>query len=171
MNVKMIEPPADHTADALTEPGRRSWYAGLSARLLALTVAFIMLCEVLILAPSVGRFRVQYFAMKLEAAHLTLTALKAAEMVDADLQRRLLNQAGVLGMTVIRPGMPARTLGPDMPAKALENLFVPFSGSARSGGSGLGLPISREAIRAQGGDLFLKETAASGTVLASRLMT
>ncbi|MDG2320057.1 MAG: hypothetical protein P8L79_07360 [Rhodospirillaceae bacterium] len=54
----MIEPPADHTADALTEPGRRSWYDGLSARLLALTVAFIMLCEALIFAPSIGRFRV-----------------------------------------------------------------------------------------------------------------
>jgi len=92
VNVKMIEPPADHTADALTEPGRRSWYAGLSARLLALTVTFIMLCEVLIFAPSIGRFRVQYFEMKLEAAHLTLATLEAAEMVDADLQRRLLNK-------------------------------------------------------------------------------
>lgn len=92
-------------------------FSGLSARLLWLTVAFIMLCEILIFAPSIARFRVQYLEMKLDAAHLTLTALEAAEMVDADLQRRLLNQAGVLGMTVIRPGMPARTLGPDMPAR------------------------------------------------------
>ncbi len=93
------------------------WLSGLSARLLWLTIAFIMLCEVLIFAPSIGRFRVQYLEMKLEAAHLTLTALEAADMVDPELQRRLLNQAGVLGMTVIRPGMPARTLGPDMPAR------------------------------------------------------
>ena len=96
---------------------KRAWFSGLSARLLWLTIAFIMLCEVLIFAPSIGRFRVQYLEMKLEAAHLTLTALEAAEMVDPELQRRLLNQAGVLGMTVIRPGMPARTLGPDMPAR------------------------------------------------------
>ena len=92
-------------------------FFGLSARLLWLTVAFVMLCEVFIFAPSIARFRVQYLEMKLDAAHLTLTALEAAEMVDPDLQRRLLNQAGVLGMTVIRPGMPARTLGPDMPAR------------------------------------------------------
>lgn len=97
--------------------GPRGFFLGLSARLLLFTIAFIMLCEVLIFAPSVGNFRLQYLDMKLDAAHLTLTALEAAEMVDPDLQRRLLNQAGVLGMTVIRPGMPARTLGPDMPSR------------------------------------------------------
>jgi signal transduction histidine kinase len=93
------------------------FFTGLSARLLWLTIAFIMLCEVFIFAPSIARYRVQYLEMKLDAAHLTLTALEAAKMVDPELQRRLLNQAGVLGMTVIRPGMPARTLGPDMPAR------------------------------------------------------
>lgn len=97
--------------------GRDVFFTGLSARLLWLTIAFIMLCEVFIFAPSIARFRVQYLEMKLDAAHLTLTALEAAKMVDPDLQRRLLNQASVLGMTVIRPGMPARTLGPDMPAR------------------------------------------------------
>lgn len=96
---------------------RGVFFTGLSARLLWLTVAFIMLCEVFIFAPSIARYRIQYLEMKLDAAHLTLTALEAAKMVDPDLQRRLLNQAGVLGMTVIRPGMPARTLGPDMPAR------------------------------------------------------
>lgn len=100
-----------------TPPVSGGIFSGLSARLLWLTVGFIMLCEILIFAPSIGRFRVQYLEMKLDAAHLTLTALEAAEMVDPELQRRLLNQAGVLGMTVIRPGMPARTLGPDMPAR------------------------------------------------------
>ena len=65
-------------------------FFGLSARLLWLTIAFVMLCEVFIFAPSIARFRVQYLEMKLDAAHLTLTALEAAEMVDPDLQRRLL---------------------------------------------------------------------------------
>ena len=49
-------------------------------------------------------------------------------MVDPDLQCRLLNQAGVLGMTVIRPGMPARTLSPDMPAR------IPMLFDLRNGG-------------------------------------
>lgn len=117
----MSEPqlnPANQNANPTEDaPALRGMFSGLSARLLWLTVAFIMLCEIFIFAPSVARFRVQYLEMKLDAAHLTLTALEAAEMVDPELQRRLLNQAGVLGMTVIRPGMPARTLGPDMPSR------------------------------------------------------
>ncbi|MBT4741340.1 MAG: sensor histidine kinase, partial [Rhodospirillaceae bacterium] len=112
----MVEPtPQLESTQASQE--RSVFFTGLSARLLWLTVAFIMLCEVFIFAPSIARFRVQYLEMKLDAAHLTLTALEAADMVDPELQRRLLNQAGVLGMTVIRPGMPARTLGPDMPSR------------------------------------------------------
>ncbi|MDG2242289.1 MAG: HAMP domain-containing sensor histidine kinase [Rhodospirillaceae bacterium] len=110
----------DHNSQSGTPKAAEAqsvFFTGLSARLLWLTVAFIMLCEVFIFAPSIARFRVQYFEMKFEAAHLTLTALEAADMVDPELQRRLLNQAGVLGMTVIRPGMPQRTLGPDMPAR------------------------------------------------------
>ena len=109
--------PSSIDTRSSARPRGLGWFSGLSARLLWLTIAFIMLCEVLIFAPSIGRFRVQYLEMKLEAAHLTLTALEAADMVDPELQRRLLNQAGVLGMTVIRPGMPARTLGPEMPAR------------------------------------------------------
>ena len=42
------------------EPQRRArmprFPYGLSARLLVLTVAFVMLCEVLIYAPSIARF-------------------------------------------------------------------------------------------------------------------
>nr|WP_298683566.1 HAMP domain-containing sensor histidine kinase [uncultured Dongia sp.] len=56
--------------------------------------------------------------------------------------------------------------GPGLPPKALENLFVPFKGSARAGGTGLGLAIARELMRGQGGDLRLLESGAKGTVFA-----
>ncbi|EKV29157.1 Sensor histidine kinase [Caenispirillum salinarum AK4] len=54
--------------------------------------------------------------------------------------------------------------GSGLPAKARENLFQPFSGSARAGGTGLGLPLSREILRALRGDLTLARTGADGTV-------
>jgi len=52
--------------------------------------------------------------------------------------------------------------GPGLPPKALENLFVPFKGSARVGGSGLGLATARELMRSLGGDLKLVSNSAKG---------
>ncbi|NQV84878.1 MAG: HAMP domain-containing histidine kinase [Rhodospirillales bacterium] len=45
--------------------------------------------------------------------------------------------------------------GPGLAASALENLFQPFAGSARDGGTGLGLVIVRDVVRAHGGEVFL----------------
>ena len=48
-----------------------------------------------------------------------------------------------------------RDNGPGVPDKARQHLFEAFRGSARSGGTGLGLTISYELARAHGGDLRL----------------
>lgn len=53
--------------------------------------------------------------------------------------------------------------GPGLPARAQQNLFQPFSGSTRAGGTGLGLVIARDVARAHGGDLVLVESGAKGT--------
>ncbi|SFL18760.1 Signal transduction histidine kinase [Methylobacterium pseudosasicola] len=45
--------------------------------------------------------------------------------------------------------------GPGLPERARENLFSPFQGSTRSGGTGLGLPIAAELIAINGGSLTL----------------
>jgi signal transduction histidine kinase len=59
--------------------------------------------------------------------------------------------------------------GPGLAQKARDNLFVPFAGSTRAGGFGLGLPIARELLRAQGGDIMLLETSPQGTCFVVRL--
>ena len=53
--------------------------------------------------------------------------------------------------------------GPGMPVSARENLFKAFKGGARPGGTGLGLHISRELIRAHDGDLELLQSSTEGT--------
>ncbi len=53
--------------------------------------------------------------------------------------------------------------------KARDNLFVPFAGSTRAGGFGLGLPIARELLRVQGGDITLLSTSPEGTCFVVRL--
>jgi signal transduction histidine kinase len=69
---------------------------GLSARLLALTICFVMLSEVLIYAPSIARFRNDWLADKLESAYLAILALEATPgfMIDPALELRLLENAG-----------------------------------------------------------------------------
>jgi signal transduction histidine kinase len=53
--------------------------------------------------------------------------------------------------------------GPGMPQKARQNLFAAFRGSARSGGTGLGLVIARELVLAHGGTIALVEKPSVGT--------
>lgn len=53
--------------------------------------------------------------------------------------------------------------GPGVPEKARENLFLPFVGSAREGGTGLGLTIARDLVQAHDGTLELESTGPSGT--------
>ncbi|WP_170285942.1 ATP-binding protein [Nocardioides rubriscoriae] len=59
--------------------------------------------------------------------------------------------------------------GPGIDAAVAASLFDPFTGIGRPGSHGLGLYVSREAARAQGGDLVLEETSATGTTFALHL--
>jgi signal transduction histidine kinase len=59
--------------------------------------------------------------------------------------------------------------GPGLPERAQANLFQPFTGSARRGGTGLGLTIARELAQAHGGDLTLVDTGPAGTTFELRL--
>jgi len=53
--------------------------------------------------------------------------------------------------------------GPGLPPRARDNLFRPFAGSGRPGGSGLGLSIARELMRVHGGDVVLIASTGAGT--------
>jgi signal transduction histidine kinase len=53
--------------------------------------------------------------------------------------------------------------GPGIPRKAREHLFEAFQGSARPGGTGLGLVIASELARSHGGEIKLIDSSVSGT--------
>ena len=57
--------------------------------------------------------------------------------------------------------------GPGIPADRRERLFAAFQASARRGGTGLGLPIADELVRAHGGELRLVEGTMGATFLIS----
>jgi signal transduction histidine kinase len=69
---------------------------GLSARLLVLTICFVMVSEILIYAPSISRFRNDWLAERLASAYLAILALEATPgyMIDPELEVRLLESAG-----------------------------------------------------------------------------
>jgi signal transduction histidine kinase len=79
---------------------------GLSAKLLWLTVAFVMLAEVLIFVPSVANFRKNWLMERLAAAHIAALAVEAAasDRVPDALRDQLLDKAGVHGVAVRREG-------------------------------------------------------------------
>ena len=58
--------------------------------------------------------------------------------------------------------------GPGLLPKARRNLFQPFVGSARPEGTGLRLPIARELMVIQGGDVVLVQTGEAGTIFEVR---
>ncbi|NIY96249.1 sensor histidine kinase, partial [Salipiger sp. HF18] len=74
----------------------------LSGRFLILTTVFVMLAEVLIFVPSVARYREDYLVDRLERAQIASLALLADDMIDPDLERELLANAGVYNVALQR---------------------------------------------------------------------
>ncbi|WP_420548206.1 sensor histidine kinase [Curvivirga sp.] len=99
-----------------------NWFRSLSARLLVLTVSFVMLSEFLIFAPSVANFRLNWLHEKLNAAHLAVLTLDAAPdgMVSKEMESTLLTHVGVNSIAVKRVGMRQAMLN-DMPPNVDES--------------------------------------------------
>jgi signal transduction histidine kinase len=78
----------------------------LSAKLLLLTIAFVMLAEVLIYAPSIARMRLVYLEERLAAAHLSILALEATpdNMVSKEMEAELLQHVGAYMVALTEPG-------------------------------------------------------------------
>lgn len=85
-----------------------------------LTIAFVMLSEVLIYAPSIARFRKDYLEGKIAAAHLATLALEATpdNMVSEELKSELLRHAGAIAIVIAKPHEIRRVLAGDMPPMA-----------------------------------------------------
>jgi len=95
----------------------------LSARLLVLTVFFVMLGEVLIFVPSVARYRMTYFEDHIAAAHIATLALIASPtgQLDQALTDELLAEVGAHSVTLYRPsGMVQMLDGPELPKPDLK---------------------------------------------------
>lgn len=105
-------------ADTTNTPSMRPpTTSSLSARLLLLTIAFVMLAEVLIFVPSISRFRATYLEGRLAAAELASLALEATPdgLVSEDLARELLSHAQARAVIIKGPAMRRLVLADDLP--------------------------------------------------------
>ena len=109
----------DDASGAASEKGRPSRYVpGLSAKLLLLTILFIMLAEVLVFVPSVSNFRRQWLTERLAAAHIASLAAEAAPggQLPSMLRDELLDRAKVKAIAVKRADARVLIIEMDMPA-------------------------------------------------------
>lgn len=91
-------------------------FHSLSGRFLILTVLFVMLAEVLIFVPSIARFRQDYLLARLEQAQIASLALLADGIVDADLEKELLENAEVYNVVLRRDEMRQLVLSSPIPS-------------------------------------------------------
>ena len=99
--------------------GSTAWLTGLSARLLILTIFFVMLSEVFIYAPSIGRYRLVYMEERIAAAHLASLALDVPsdQAVSPKLMDELLDHARSRGIVLRRPRSKALLMSSNVPLR------------------------------------------------------
>src|SRR5438045_5102372 len=91
----------------------------LSARLLVLTIFFVMLCEVLIFVPSVARYRMAWLDNHIAAGHIAILAMEASPtgQVDPALKNELLRHVGAHAVILHRPDGVVQMLDSPTPPK------------------------------------------------------
>ena len=144
----LIEPPRPQTA-------ARTWrHLGLSAKLLLLTLAVIMLAEILIFVPSVANFRDNWLHDRLRFAEIAALAAEAAPegRVPEALRQELLMSAQVKAVALKRKDMRMPLLLEDMPPDIAETFDLRTDGPFKRIGDALAtlLRTSPRAIRVIG---------------------
>ncbi len=151
--------PRDSIGEALAWP-RRVWQRigtarlplavnaerrglGLSAKLLLLTLLFVMLAEVLIFLPSVANFRITGLTDRLTAAQLAALAAEAVPggVVPDPLRMELLRTAQVRAVALKRDNERRLVLPPDMVSEIDETFDFRASARPRGVANELGLRL------------------------------
>ena len=95
----------------------RGFLNTLSGRFLLLTVAFVMLAEVLIFVPSIARFRADFLLMRLKEAQIAaLAQLATPDTVSPELQTELLKTAAVFNVVLRRDEVRQLVLSSPLPS-------------------------------------------------------
>ncbi len=110
--------------------GRGGFFRTLSGRFLLLTVAFVMLAEVLIFVPSVARYRYDLLVERLKMAQIAaLTQLAVEELLSPELEAELLANAGVYNVVLRRDEVRQLVLSSPVPGEIHASYDLRMAGS------------------------------------------
>ncbi|MEW5421315.1 nitrogen regulation protein NR(II) [Amorphus sp. 3PC139-8] len=98
---------------------RRSWRAGLSGKLLVLTLLFVMVSEILIYVPSIANFRLSWLRDSHATASVAAMVLAEGSEVPKALQARLLSSTDTIAIALLA-GDRRRLLAVDMPPESVD---------------------------------------------------
>ncbi|NJM82382.1 MAG: HAMP domain-containing histidine kinase [Tabrizicola sp.] len=101
----------------------------LSGRFLMLTVAFVMLAEVLIFLPSIARFRADFLLERLKQAQIAaLTQLATTDIIMPELEKELLANAEVFNVVLRRDEVRQLVLSSEMPMEVSQSFDLRMAG-------------------------------------------
>jgi signal transduction histidine kinase len=108
---------------------KKSFFHGLSTKVLALTVIFVLLGEVLIFLPSIANYRIQWMKARIAQAEIAALASEASPdaVLDEALRTEILKGAGVVAVSLKRGDTRQLVL------RNTENIVVDQSFDLRSG--------------------------------------
>ena len=122
--------------------------------------------------------RRERIALHLQGEAVDTAVTASGPRLDQILLNLILNamqaieDGGTISVTVERDGdelcLAVADTGPGFPAEALEHAFKPFF-TTRSAGTGLGLPIVREAVEEMGGRIELGSSPGGGALITMHL--
>ena len=101
-------PPPTETPASADRPSRRwLWPGGLSARLLVLTILFVVGAGMLVLPATLATFEEQWLLDRIRAAELASTIAEAdpGRKVTAPVRQQMLENAGVVSVAIQTDGM------------------------------------------------------------------
>lgn len=115
--------------DAGAEGRRWRFFRTLSGRFLLLTVAFVILAEVLVFLPSIARYRYDLLAERLKMAQIAaLTQLATEDMIMPELEAELLKNAEVFNVVLRRNEVRQLVLSSPLPDAIHETYDLRMAG-------------------------------------------
>ena len=108
---------------------KAGFFNTLSGRFFLLTVAFVLLAEVMIFVPSMARFRADFLLVRLKEAQIaSLAQLAAPDMVSPALEAELLKNAEVFNVVLRRDQIRQLVLSSPIPSPIVATYDLRMAG-------------------------------------------